>query len=157
RSVVCSPSVLSHRCPNFLCVLTSKRDVILRGGAALEIEMQQSSSKVHFSNEVEINRNFTSPFFILDFDKAHNFSPPSVEVTMGVSLKSSAEIMWRGRMSQAGYYIWGGDQVSLCSQDLSHEPKKLDTPDPRLTPREGSRVPILLLSSVRGGQPGYWM
>ena len=65
-------SALSHRCPDFLCVLTCKRHVILCGRTALEIEVQQSSSKVCFSDEVEIDRNISATFFIFYFDKPHN-------------------------------------------------------------------------------------
>ena len=65
-------SSLSHRRPDFLCILTGERHVILCGGAALEVEMQQPSSKVGFSDEVEIDGHVTCTFFIFHFDEPHN-------------------------------------------------------------------------------------
>jgi hypothetical protein len=65
-------AALSHRSPDLLRVVAGKRHVILCCGAALEVEMEQSSAKVRFPDEIEIDRHFTGPFFILHFDKSHH-------------------------------------------------------------------------------------
>jgi hypothetical protein len=47
------------------CTLTSKGGVVLGGGTPFEIEVQQSSSKVRFSDQVEIDCHITCMLFIL--------------------------------------------------------------------------------------------
>jgi hypothetical protein len=60
-----SQIALAHGCPDFLRILTCKCHIILRCSATFKIEVQQSSSKVSFPDQVEIDRNVTRTFFIL--------------------------------------------------------------------------------------------
>src|SRR5262249_7410862 len=62
---------LSHRSPDFLGVLTGKRHVILCGGTAFEIEMQEPSSKMGFPDEIKVDRDFTRTFFVFHFHESH--------------------------------------------------------------------------------------